>query len=343
MTHHIFFSWQSDIPDGTVRSFIQYCLERAIRTLQADADIDPADRDVALDQDTLNVPGSPPIMETIFGKIDRAAVFVSDLTYVADRIGGGRSPNPNVCIEHGYALKVLGWRRMVAVMNTAMGDPDQYELPFDVRHIRRPIPFSRPKNASAEADQHAGDDLTKQLVAALKAIFEDEMARAAILGATQPEPDPRRAEAEGALAELALDANRGGVPAIVTPPRLTLRLAPFAAAEGRRLDPRQVSRVQLRFPPSIYGPVESDSDGKQWWSCAPPTHVKEKPNPETSWLMRLVRPGHFESQRTIGRRIGDDPQILVDGLGIEALIVRTLERIAKLAIDRGRGGYALAS
>jgi len=107
MTHHIFFSWQSDIANTVGRTFIQSCLEGAIAALQADADIDLADREVAVDRDTLDVPGSPPILETIFGKIDRAAIFLSDLTYVAERVGGGRTPNPNVCIEHGYALKVL--------------------------------------------------------------------------------------------------------------------------------------------------------------------------------------------------------------------------------------------
>ncbi|TCQ13206.1 hypothetical protein [Rhizobium sp. PP-CC-3G-465] len=77
MTHHIFFSWQSDTPNGVGRSLIETCLERAIGVLQADADVDLADRDIVVDRDTLDVPGSPPIMETIFGKIDRAAVFLS--------------------------------------------------------------------------------------------------------------------------------------------------------------------------------------------------------------------------------------------------------------------------
>ena len=99
MTHHIFFSWQSDTPNRLGRSFIETCLGRAIGELQADADVDPADREMAVDRDTLDVPGMPPIMETIFGKIDRAAVFLSDLTYVAERAGGGRTRNP----RHGLA------------------------------------------------------------------------------------------------------------------------------------------------------------------------------------------------------------------------------------------------
>ena len=39
-------------------------------------------------KDTQNVPGSPPIADTIFGKIDGAAAFLSDLTFVATRLSG---------------------------------------------------------------------------------------------------------------------------------------------------------------------------------------------------------------------------------------------------------------
>jgi hypothetical protein len=489
MTHNIFFSWQSDTANRVGRSLIETCLERAIGALQADADVDPADRDMAIDRDTLDIPGSPPIMETIFGKIDRAAVFVSDLTYVAERAGGGRTPNPNVCIEHGWALKALTWRRVVAVMNTAMGHPDQHELPFDVRHTRRPIFFHCPEDADADARRQAKDALTKQLLVALRAVLNDDVARAGLRGdrAAEPhphdvellaqvhrqlpltlrrflhqhsfgtsfplavldpihvmnadwigapyefhdaalqasfaelrrvagefgdlileriyamdsnpkmgwpktdldvsqglqphteqairdmnakatelstmidsfdrlardrlrvatgvhaepsrnEPDPRDAVAQTALQELALDANRGALPEIVIRPRLTLRLAPFAAAEGRRLDLRQVAEMQLRFPPSADARVKTDSDGRQWWSCAPPRRPQENMNPETTWRMRLVRPGYLEYQATVGQRIDDDPQILVDGRRLEALIVRSLERMGAIAAGLSLAG-----
>lgn len=463
--------------------------------LQADADIEPADRDLLVDRDTLDVPRSPPIMETIFGKIDRAAVFLSDLTYVAERVGGGRAPNPNVCIEHGYALRALGWRRMVAVMNTTMGHPDQHELPFDVRHTRRPIFFDLPENADADGRRQTREALTKQFVAALKAILGDDAARIAIRSAAPAEPHPhdiellhrvhrqlplplrqflhqhsfgspflltlldpihefnevwvsaayefhdavlqagfadvrrtaanlgelvlerihamprntkmgwpktdqdmahgvqprtqqairdmnagatelsaaidsfdrlardrvriasgvhaqatqafeldeRQAAAEAALKELAFDMHRGGIPEIVEQPRLTIRLIPYAAAEGRRLDPRQVADMQLRFPPSTDALVYSGTDGRQWWSCAPPRCGRNGTNPETAWLMRLVRPGSLEYQTTIGGRIGDDPQILIDGRRLEASIVRNLERMAAIARGLDLDGPALVS
>ncbi|WP_315810786.1 hypothetical protein [Bradyrhizobium sp. SZCCHNR3107] len=494
MPHHLFFSWQSDTPNSVGRTLIETCLERAIGVLQADADIDPADRDIAVDRDTLDVPGSPPIMETIFGKIDRAAVFLSDLTYVAQRNGGGRTPNPNVCIEHGWALKALSWRRVIAVMNTAMGHPDEYELPFDVRHTRRPILFSCPENADADTRRAAKDVLTKQLIVALKAIFGDATARAEvhravpadphpndvellaqvhrqlplglrrflhqhsfgspfllatldpihemnsdwvgsayefhdpllqtsfaemrkiacdfgelILGriyamdsnpkmgwpktdfdvahglqpgtveairamnaranelsaaidsfdrlardririatgvhaiTTAAGPDPRQADAEAALQALMFDAHRGGCPEIVTLPRITLRLAPFAASEGRRLDSAQIAKMELGLQSPMEISIKSDSDGSQWWSCALPRRRQENMNPETTWLMRLVRPGNLEYQATIGARIDDDPEILVDGRCLEGLIVRVVEHMAGMAEELGLIGPALVS
>jgi hypothetical protein len=60
MPLRIFFSWQSDTPNAVGRTMIEACLERAIGTLQADAEIDLADRELSVDKDTLHVPGSPP-------------------------------------------------------------------------------------------------------------------------------------------------------------------------------------------------------------------------------------------------------------------------------------------
>lgn len=495
MTHHIFFSWQSDTPNPIGRSLIEACLERAIGVLHADAEVDLADRELAMDKDTLHVPGSPPIAETIYSKIDRAAVFLSDLTYVALRTNGGGIPNPNVLIEHGWALKSLGSRRVISVMNIALGDPDQHDLPFDLGHVRRPILYLCPPDAKPEERKKARDELTKHFVGALKAIFNDEVVREGLRAPAPDNPHPRdvellervhrklspalrqflhqhnfgspfritrlepihemneswvgalyefhdrevqrafvdlrrlavefgnliferiyamdrypemgwpksnRDEAEGrqpetqqairamnakaaelckaidafdriardripvalgihtdkvgavelnkqkgtalaALQELAFDTNRGALPEIVTTPRLTLRLAPFEAAEGRRLDPRRVGELQSHFLRSPHEPVKTGSDGKQWWTCAIPSRREDRPNPESTWCMRLVRPGNLEYQVTIGHRIDDDPQIMVDGMRLEALIVRSLERMTTIANGLHLAGPAQVS
>lgn len=491
VTHRIFFSWQSDTTGAVGRNLIQAALKRAIAILKEEAEVDPADRELIVDRDTRNVPGMPPIVETIFEKIDGAAVFVSDLTYVAERIGGGGSPNPNVCIEHGYALKALGWRRMIGVMNIAYGDPEKQELPFDLRHVRRPIPFDLPDGPDIGPKKVALDKLARQFAEALRWIFDDETAKASMRPAAPADPhphdvalltrvheqlsaplrlflrqqdfgapfllaavdplqemnevwigaayefhdpelqaafapiqqlardlgslilvhvyamdgnhrmgtakttldqrqgiqphslaavakmnsastklveaidafdrlardrirapvgdqgapavpvaDPRAEKAQQALEGLAFDLNRGRLPSLVSRPRLTVRLVPFEAMEGRRLDLKKVVTAQLRFPPLIDDRAFSDSDGTQWWTRGE-EYPGSGPNPECRWRMRLVRPGSLEFQINIGSRTDDDAEILVDGSWLEAMIVRHLERMANLAQELGFEGPAL--
>lgn len=71
-------------------------------------------------------------------------MFVADLTFCGNRVGGGPIPNPNVLIEYGYALKVLGESRVVAVMNTAHGQASRDNMPFDLLNRRFPISY-RPR------------------------------------------------------------------------------------------------------------------------------------------------------------------------------------------------------
>jgi hypothetical protein len=121
----VFFSWQVDRSDGGERRLIEDALGDAMRRVMRDANIEPAIREEGLevDRDTKGVPGTPPIVDTIFAKIDKAAIFVPDLTFVATRADGRPAPNPNVLIEYGWALKSLTHARMMPVMNTHYGKP----------------------------------------------------------------------------------------------------------------------------------------------------------------------------------------------------------------------------
>jgi hypothetical protein len=92
---------------------------------------------------TAGVAGSPDIAATIFGKIDTADVFLADITLVTEDGAGRPSPNPNVLIELGYAVKVLTWNRVVLMMNTQFGGPEL--LPFDLK-MRRVITYSAPSD-----------------------------------------------------------------------------------------------------------------------------------------------------------------------------------------------------
>jgi hypothetical protein len=143
----VFFSWQSDIRSAACRTLILQALEEAARTIASDQSIAV---DPVVDRDTQNVPGAPDIGSTILAKIDAAAVFVADVTIVGQTNSGKPTPNPNVLVELGYALKTLGWPRILLVQNTAFGSPES--LPFDLRQ-KRAIVFSSPEDATERATE----------------------------------------------------------------------------------------------------------------------------------------------------------------------------------------------
>ena len=87
-----------------------------------------------IDRETCGEPGAPDIASTIFKKIDKADVFVCDVSIVSKIEGGRPSPNPKVPIELGYALKALGQHQVIPVFNNAYGKIA--DLPFDLRGKR---------------------------------------------------------------------------------------------------------------------------------------------------------------------------------------------------------------
>lgn len=179
----IFYSWQSDLDTKTCRNFIERALLKAIEQIQ-DVKVEDADRPaddrlegieqtdldadgLMLDKDTAGVPGSPPIAETIFRKIEQAALFVPDLTSVVPRRDGRLCSNPNVLIEYGWALKCLTNSRIIPVMNTAYGAPSAANLPFDMVHLRHPITYHLPADASDDDRVRERAALVKKLRQAL--------------------------------------------------------------------------------------------------------------------------------------------------------------------------------
>src|SRR5439155_2089417 len=127
--------------------------------LAEDAEVEKATRNEGLmvDRDTRGVPGQPPIVDTIFDKIEGATIFVPDLTFVGTRRNGRPTPNPNVLIEYGYALRALRYPRIIPMMNVAFGKPTPETMPFDMRHLRHPkCTYYLPEDAS---DQQRRDEL----------------------------------------------------------------------------------------------------------------------------------------------------------------------------------------
>jgi hypothetical protein len=164
MNCKIFYSWQSDLPNATNRGFIQKALENAAKSIRND---DSIKVEPVIDRDTKDVPGAPDIAHTIFDKIEQAQVFVCDVSIINQNAPSRPTPNPNALIELGYAIKALGWQKIILVMNTAFGKPE--ELPFDLR-MRRAIGYHTPKETEERATERK--KLEAVLTEALRSILE---------------------------------------------------------------------------------------------------------------------------------------------------------------------------
>ena len=155
----VFYSWESDLLGKTTRSLIEGCLNTAIRQLgrEDDLDVDPS-----LDRDTKGVSGSPVILDAILEKIDNCTAFVADVSIInSSDVRRDRparpTPNPNVSIELGYAIKSCGWDRILPVCNDYYGTIDQ--LPFDIPE-RRVISYTLSEAPTPEEVKAAKEKLT---------------------------------------------------------------------------------------------------------------------------------------------------------------------------------------
>src|SRR5258706_14302365 len=145
----IFYSWQSDRDRHVCGRFIALALEAAMEVLQP-----RFDALLILDSDTAGVAGTPPVSETILGKIRDCDVFVGDVSFVGATPGGKKLlPNPNVMTEFGYARSVLDDQQIILLMNTAFG-PER-DLPFDLAHLRHPVAYALGEDATDGARRQA--------------------------------------------------------------------------------------------------------------------------------------------------------------------------------------------
>ncbi|MGD0770121.1 MAG: hypothetical protein ABSB42_18205 [Tepidisphaeraceae bacterium] len=175
MADTVFYSWQSDLPNSTNRGFIHTALEAATKTLRENGSVQV---EPVVDRDTAGVPGSPDIFSTILGKIDESLIFVCDVSVINKGANEETrfTPNPNVLIELGYALKALGQHRIIMVMNTAFGTVEQ--LPFDLR-LKRVLTYNAPPAESERASER------KKLQGALEYCLRDIL----LAPLRQPEPE----------------------------------------------------------------------------------------------------------------------------------------------------------
>ncbi len=158
-----------------------------MKRIAEDLEVEEPLRDaLQVDKDTTGVPGSPPIFQTILAKIDKASVFLADLTFSGLRPDDRPTPNPNVLIEYGWALRALGHPQVLGVMNTAYGRPTRESLPFDLASLRFPITYELPDNASEEMRQTERGQLAQKFETALRQVFDSEEFKAKVPKTPEP-------------------------------------------------------------------------------------------------------------------------------------------------------------
>jgi hypothetical protein len=197
MATTVFFSWQADTETRGGRNFIETALKRAAARISKNTEVEEAVRKLAVDRDTAGVAGSPPIVETIFRKIDQAAVFVPDLTFIGKRLDGRPTPNPNVLVEYGWALKSIGHGRIVPVMNTAYGEPIADAMPFNMRHLRNPIAYQCTADLDDDTRKQVREKLAKELESSIRAVLDSEEFRHTLPKPPQPLKYVERKPADG--------------------------------------------------------------------------------------------------------------------------------------------------
>lgn len=172
----IFYSWQTDSPQTVNRNFIEGALKAALKKISREYVVENSPRDgkLALDKDTKGLPGTPPIVQAIFDKIDQCAVFIPDLTFVARTDKQRPVPNANVLIEYGWALKSVGYARIVPVMNTAFGEPTEKSLPFNMRHMRWPLRYHLMEDTRGDKRKKAKEGLVADLSEAILTVIKSE-------------------------------------------------------------------------------------------------------------------------------------------------------------------------
>lgn len=272
MARTIFFSWQADTPTRVGRNFLKEVLEEVCHKIASDTNVDEAIRDVEVDSDTQGVAGQPPIVATILKKIEDSAVFVADMTFTGTRIDGRLIPNPNVLIEYGWALKSLGHERIICVMNTAQGEPTGENLPFNLKHVRWPIPFSLPENVTPEIK---AKEKEKLIIILEKAIRASLATVAPIVSETPPKfPEAKTKGEPGRFRnkEEALgfkdDFFDGTNEKIFLPsgPAMWLRLMPLSNL-GKLWTTHELKKVAL-LPNSNFSPIISPAGGYSYLRAA---------------------------------------------------------------------------
>lgn len=159
----VFYSWQSDLPKDSNFNAIYCCLQEAAASI---CKSNPENQ-IQIDQATRGKSGSPDIPSVIFEKIHKCDIYIADISIISPKRARRKTPNPNVLIELGFAIKSIGWDRIILLFNNNYGKiPD--DLPFDISK-HRITPF----NIKNKDDKNGYGQLKSGLIENIKSIIDN--------------------------------------------------------------------------------------------------------------------------------------------------------------------------
>ena len=152
---NIFYSWQSC--RKSVKVFIDKALEESLNELKK---IYPS-RELILDSDTNGCTGAEDIHKVVFDKLQKCDIYIADITIVSDATQQKKVSNPNVLIELGFAIKCVGWERIILLFDERYGKIPT-DLPFDIC-VHRVFPFSKRKRKNIDGLDSLQNLITNQI------------------------------------------------------------------------------------------------------------------------------------------------------------------------------------
>ena len=155
----VFFSWQSDTSAKTNRNVISDCLRDICKK-----------NNLIFDEATAERCGSPDIARTIEEKIRSADIFIADATIINTETKSKPTPNPNVLFELGIAQAILGWDRIILIVNTAYAPIN--ELPFDIKSHRALNYSLNPQDAESQTNKQKTLRVYEQLKNGILSILD---------------------------------------------------------------------------------------------------------------------------------------------------------------------------
>lgn len=189
----IFYSWQSTTIGKYNRYFIKDCIEDAKKQIKKLPDFKSID--IEIQEGIAGESGSVAVASSITDKrIPDCDIFIADLSvinwvskwkkYLKNIIGDKYKPhqNNNVILEYGVAMNSVGLERIIGILNSKYGSPNETpdNIPFDIRHLRFPIEYcysSKNENKKSEIKKQLISDIANALKTTIPLVLQTQKSK----------------------------------------------------------------------------------------------------------------------------------------------------------------------